>query len=146
MIQIAVTELRRLHIRFMDRLMEWYASMVMVGLCISFAAPDRLIVTADVRQLLDTGIPHWGWMLFFGMFGCGRILALIANGTIPVYGPRARALCAVAAVPVWGMISIALLGEIAATGKIPIGIFFYAPLTAMDMVSIYRATFDVGRC
>src|ERR1043165_9161254 len=93
-----------LRIHISDRLMEYFAALVMIGDAIVLSLPGTVIGTFLLIQHL--GIPDNVFALFFAVFGTIRIFALIANGNIPVYGPRARSICALFGAQVWGLMAI----------------------------------------
>lgn len=132
----------KLHIA--DRLFEWYAAAVMILMAFSMAAPHTRLTGAFAIMI------EWGWsqrvfLLFFAVFGSVRVFALVANGNLPHGGPLIRVLCAFVAVPVWCLLTTALLRDWIYSGELSLGVAVYLPLMLGDMYAAKRATLDVGR-
>lgn len=132
----------KLHIA--DRLFEWYAAAVMMLMALSMAAPHARLMGA-FAILIEWGFSQRMFLLFFAIFGSVRIFALVANGNLPHGGPVVRVLCAFVAVPVWCMLTVALMRDWLYSGELSLGIAVYLPLMLCDMYAAKRATLDVGR-
>jgi hypothetical protein len=92
-----------------------------------------------VLRIVDSG--HLG--LFFLFFGAMRMMALMANGNWPKYGPRLRAIGAGAAAMLWGQLCISLVLLFPFNSGVPSpGIPVYLALTMGELISAYRALSD----
>lgn len=126
-----------------DRMMEYFAALVMIGDAIMLSIPGTVGGTFEAMRHL--GLPDSAFIMFFSIFGTVRILALLANGNIPTYGPRARSICALASAPVWALMGMSQISAWMATGHATLALPIYTLLTLADILSASRATFDVGR-
>lgn len=116
--------------------------MLMIGDAICLSIPGTF--TGTFVLLRPLGLPDSLFATFFAIFGTIRIFALIANGNIPVYGPRARSVCALVGAPVWGMMALSQMVQ-AANGHLSLALPTYSLLTIAEIASAIRATYDVGR-
>src|SRR5438105_2826096 len=90
------------------RLFEWVMATAMILLAVqTFAWPQTL--GSSAFHLLIVTMPSKIIGVFLLLFGLARIAALLANGRSRVYGPRARAVGALAAAVLWGQFELALL-------------------------------------
>jgi hypothetical protein len=125
-----------------DRLFEWIMSVAMFAIGIQMMMwPDTIRASAfrHVLRIVDSG--HLG--LFFLFFGAMRMMALMANGNWPKYGPRLRAIGAGAAAMLWGQLCISLVLLFPFNSGVPSpGIPVYLALTMGELISAYRALSD----
>lgn len=128
-----------------NRLFEWVSTGMMLGIAfILFIAPGTISNSA-FHYLLDAGIAqYWVGFAFF-LFGFTRIVALIANGLIPYYGPLARATCALAGAFLWAQLMFALVDWSHQLASISPGIPIYMFLAIGEIASCYRAANDGKR-
>lgn len=128
-----------------DRLFEWYAAGTLALISICLAAPN-VVLTGGFAILRDRGVSPEVCAAAFAFVATMRLAALVANGNIPVYGPRIRAASAAACVLIWFNLALALAYDYAVDSRLSLGLPIYVMLTACDMYSATRATRDVGRC
>lgn len=140
-----LTGAESVELHFSERLFEWYATAVMCCIALSMATPKPHFIGA-FADMAAWGFDRHAFMIFFGIFGSARLFALFANGNLRNGGPRIRAFCAMAASPVWFLLSFALLNQWIQSGELSLGLSFYGPLTVCDIYAAKRATLDVGRC
>lgn len=125
-----------------NRLFEWMTALMMLGIAGTIAASPRTIASGGFHLMQNVGLTPTllGWL--FSMGGCLRIAGLYANGHWPVYGPWARAGCALAGAGLWAQMCLALIPWSGKSGYISIGIPVYAVLALGEIISCYRAASD----
>jgi len=124
------------------RLFEWVMAAAMVLLAIeTFAWPRTLEASAFywLTAAMPAAFIAW-FLLIFGMLRCA---ALIANGRSKIYGPRARAIGALAGAAMWAQFDLALLASFTVKGPPSPGIPFWFTFTLAELYSAYRAASDV---
>jgi hypothetical protein len=124
-----------------DRLFEWVMTFAMLGLGIQIAIWPNAIGASSFRLILSVVTAH-NMALVFILFGLLRIVALFANGSWPVHGPRLRAMGAGTAALMWGQMFVALLLVAPLNGTPSPGIPVYFALTLGELISAYRAMSD----
>lgn len=124
-----------------DRLFEWQMAVLMLSASVFLLWPG-VEVTGAMKA---SGLPVSALAVFFAMFGAIRTFALLANGNIPEYGPRARAVCALVSGPLWAVLGLAQLLELIQHDRLSLALPIYFSMTAAEIYSAYRATCDVGR-
>jgi hypothetical protein len=124
------------------RLFEWVMASAMVLLAAqTFLWPETLI--ASSFQVLTGLMPISFIGIFLLLFGIARAAALVANGRSLVYGPRVRALGALAGAVLWAQFDLALLADFTVKGVPSPGIPFWSAFTLAELYSAYRAASDV---
>lgn len=124
------------------RLFEWVMSISMVLLAIEvFVWPETLQASAFQWALLVMSSDFVGAVMFAA--GWFRILALIANGSSMVIGPRVRAIGAIAGAVMWVQFGTALV-KLSIVQHYPSpGIPFWFMFTIAELRIAYRAVLDV---
>lgn len=126
------------------RLFEWIATGIMLGMSAElFATPNSISATA--YRIMAVNIPQSYIALILFAFGMVRIIALMANGLVPYYGPLARATCALAGAFMWLQFMLALLDWAAIQSIVSPGVPVYFFLTIGEIASCYRAASDGNR-
>jgi hypothetical protein len=134
-----MTPVMRHHLE--GRLFEWVMATAMVLLAVeTFIWPQTL--NASAFHLLTTLMPTSFIGVFLLVFGAARCGALIANGRSAVYGPRVRALGAIAGAVLWAQFELALLAAFTVKGPPSPGIPFWFTFTLAELYSAYRAASD----
>ena len=124
------------------RLFEWVMATAMVLLALEcFVWPRTL--EASAFYWLTTLMPSSFIGIFLLLFGVLRFAALVANGRSLVYGPRARALGALAGAVLWAQFDLALIAAYTVKGPPSPGIPFWFTFTLAELYSAYRAASDV---
>ena len=123
------------------RLFEWVMATAMVLLSVEvFIWPRTLDASAFYwLTTLMHGSMIGGFLLLFGL---ARFGALVANGRSKVYGPRVRALGALAGAVLWAQFELALLAAYTVKGPPSPGIPFWFTFTLAELYSAYRAASD----
>lgn len=123
------------------RLFEWVMALAMTLLAIeTFVWPRTL--EASAFYWLITVMPSSFIGVFLFVFGVARMGALIANGRSTVYGPRVRALGALAGAVMWAQFDLALIASYSIKGPPSPGIPFWFTFTLAELYSAYRAASD----
>lgn len=131
--------------RCSNRMFEWISTAMMLGIAATLLLSPKSIEFSAFRLMLDAGLTQRSVEVFFLMAGWLRIIALFANGRLPVYGPAARAFGALAGAFIWGQMSVALLGLSPVTGTIAPGVPVYFALVVGELLSCVRAVRDGRR-
>jgi hypothetical protein len=95
--------------------------------------------------MLNAGLTQGVVATSFLVFGAARMMALYANGRLPIYGPAARALGALGGAVMWVQLCTALAGMTPITGQVSLGVPVYLALAAGELVSCFRAVRDGRR-
>ncbi len=126
------------------RLFEWVMSIAMVLLAVqTFIWPQTMAQSAFYWMV--SFIPDGFVGLFLLGIGVCRISALIANGRSMKFGPRVRAVGALAGAVMWSQFCLALAMPFLWSGRpepSP-GIPFWFMFTLAELYSAYRAAGDV---
>lgn len=124
------------------RCFEWVMSVSMVLLAIEcFIWPETLNASAFqwAVQVMNTGFVA-AVLFFAGWFRC---LALVANGSSMVIGPRVRAIGALVGAVIWVQFGTALV-KLSIEQSFPSpGIPFWYMFTIAELRIAYRAVLDV---
>jgi hypothetical protein len=125
-----------------DRLFEWIMAVAMFSIGVQmmmWADTMRASSFRHILRIIDSD--HLG--LFFLIFGAIRMMALVANGGWPKYGPWMRATGAGVAAMLWGQLCVSLMLLFPFNNGIPSpGIPVYFALTIGELISAYRAIYD----
>jgi hypothetical protein len=78
--------------------------------------------------------------------GMVRAGALIANGNIPIWGPKLRCYSAMVAGQLWLLFAGTLIYDAFTTGKISLGIACYGSLLVGELYAVGRASRDGATC
>lgn len=128
-----------------NREWEWWAALNMASIGLLILATPRTIELGAFRYLLFLPFITVGWLwAFFLGVGFARIVALIANGRVPVYGPHIRALGCVMGALIWSSMMMALIRLTEDTGTLSIGIGAWGWATVFELRALHRALMDVG--
>lgn len=119
---------------FENRLSELSAALMMFGIAVLTAA-FPVASDAPAFDLIGFAIVDAWLSTAFFVVGMVRIIALIANGGWPVYGPFMRAGGAFVGALIWSQMCLSLVMLSPPSPGIPV----YAVLTATEIISIYRA-------
>lgn len=128
-----------------NRMFEWHAALVMVGIATILLMPGDIARYGAFRLLYETGFSEEFMATAFLFVGMSRLSALAINGHIGPLGPRLRSIGAMFGSLIWCQLSISLFYEYYMTGRISIGVVVYVSFTLFDALSAYRAALDVRR-
>lgn len=120
------------------RLFEWVMATAMILLAVNIYL-DPSVLGAKSFLLINDYVSGWCLSLFLLLFGIARFVALIANGRSEIYGPRTRAIAAVAGAILWGQFALAI---VLASGPPSPGLPFWGPFVLAELYSAYRAETD----
>lgn len=125
------------------RLFEWGMAFAMLCLALQiFIWPLTLGASAFRYLAFIVNTENVG--LLFLVVAIARGVALIINGRSSVYGPRVRAMGALAGAVIWAQMDVALFILMFETNNPPSpGIPVYFALTVCELISSYRAATDV---
>lgn len=124
-----------------NRLFEWTTTVMLILIGIHLTIWPNAVNNSAFRFIYDIvgASVLLSAYLFVGWF---RVLALIANGRWPRWGPRIRAVGCVLGALIWLNMDMALV-QLARTGNVPSpGIWVYATLVVSELISAYRAASD----
>lgn len=126
------------------RLFEWTMSLAMVLLALEIFLWPRTLEASAFYWLVAV-MPSRFVGVFLLLVGAARLTALFINGRSMMYGPRIRAVGALAGAVMWAQFSLALLMPFVMSEKaIPSpGIPFWFSFTFAEIYSAYRAASDV---
>jgi hypothetical protein len=125
-----------------NRLFEWGMAFAMLALALQIFVWPRTLAASAFRYLsYAISEEHIG--LFFLTVALARGAALVINGRSSVYGPRVRALGALAGAIIWAQMDLALFALLQEAVVPSPGIPIYLSLTVCEMISCYRAATDV---
>jgi len=131
--------MRRIVDHFENRLFELATTTMMLALALHIALWPQSIGASAFHFILQVLDPAWLGVGFF-VAGALRLVALIANGNWPFYGPILRAAGALAGAMIWAQMCVALVLLIPNAGSIPSpGIPVYLVLAVFELFSMYRA-------
>jgi hypothetical protein len=123
------------------RLFEWVMAIGMIGLGIEIIIfPD--VVHAASFMLLAAIFPKLSIDIFLIFFGSLRIAALIANGRSLVYGPRVRAIGALAGATLWAQFDLSIIYVSRDGTAPPAAMAFWFVFIFGELYSAYRAAGD----
>lgn len=126
--------LPRMMAHFENRFSELAAASMMFGVSALIVLMPGAVKEHAFDLIGVAIVDDWLASAFF-FVGMGRIIALIANGAWPVYGPWMRASGAFVGALIWSQMCLSLI----LIGSPSPGIPIYAVLTASEIISIYRA-------
>lgn len=125
-----------------ERLFEWLAAMMMIGIALLLIVSPQSLESGSYRYMLGVGL-HASLLSCLCLCGGGtRLCALMANGLWPLWGPRLRAFGAVAGAYLWFQMFLALASFTSPSGP-SIGLPVYFTLMVGEFVSCWRAATDV---
>lgn len=124
------------------RILEWTLAcgLLMFGAHV-LVVPGALEDSRMSRVLLLVSQPKFGALCF--LVGCVRIHALYRNGSWPVWGPRLRAITALASAAILFQFAVALAQPY--RGAPSPAMWFYFALFFGELRSVYRARRDTAR-
>jgi hypothetical protein len=132
-----------MHSRFELRLFEWMTSLMMIGIALTIMFDSRTIQQGGFYLIQNVGLTPDVLGILFTVGGAVRMLALRANGVWPIWGPRLRASCALGGALIWCQMGIALVKWSASEGYLSIGCAVYFVLALGELISCWRAGFDM---
>jgi hypothetical protein len=125
-----------------NRVFEWVTTSMMLGIALTLLLSPDAIQNSTFRLMLGVGFSQGAVAFFFVIVGGFRIVALFANGRLPIYGPLVRSFAALAGALIWGQMAIALLGMSHVTGTVSPGVAVYLALVGGELYSCFRAVND----
>lgn len=125
------------------RLFEWVTTIIMLGMAATIILYPDALAKGAFRYMLVAGFTPLVMGLFLAVVGAVRVVALYLNGRSPLWGPRVRAVGALAGAFIWCWMAVALAYLTNDTGFPSIGIFNWIGLTLGEIVSCARAGSDV---
>ena len=126
---------------FENRLFELATAVMMVLIAMHLVIWPGAISAGEFRHVMLP--PAAALVGAYGIGGCLRVAALIANGSWPVYGPLLRAGGAVAGSMIWAqMFASLLLVNVEIGNPPPLDIWVYLTLTAVELIAMCRALVD----
>jgi len=126
------------------RLFEWAAALMMIGIAATIAYDPRSLALGGFSYMARIGLTAPVLWILFLTGGLVRVATLYANGWWPVYGPRARAACALGGAIIWAQMLVALVDWSLAHGYLTIGVSVYFFLALGEILSCYRAASDIA--
>jgi hypothetical protein len=125
-----------------NRLFEWVAATILLGISLHLVMWPDAVSHGRFSQMAAFVGPE-----FFGraclVVGFARLFFLAANGSMPVWGPRLRAIGAIAGSLIWLQLAAAPILNGLMPGSTPSnGIPVYLGLALGDLISTYRAAAD----
>lgn len=134
---VMVVRFSRAH--FYARLSEWFCAVLMIGMGVGSAMQPTLFADNPSMAVFAGWAPQVVWTVAWLSVGLIRLAALIINGAWR-RSPHLRALTALVSLLVWFLLGFGIL-QLAIPS---LGLSFYAPLFALDLVNVYRAMNDAG--
>lgn len=128
-----------------NRLLEWMNTGIMVALSVLLALSPRVERSA-LLSFYEAGFSTYALALLYLVVGSFRVFALIANGRIPVYGPRLRSAGCIIGTLMWLEMTSALIRSQTEIGFLPLSAVVYFFLALGEFFSCYRAATDVRIC
>lgn len=121
---------------------EWLSSVVMCAWALVLALPGDSLAGPSFSAFHRLGLTETFWACAFGGMGGIRLAALYINGRSP-RTPYARMLGAFFGFLAWGQVAFLVYqGTMAVLGVVSPGTAVYAVLAAMELRSLYRASYD----
>lgn len=133
----------RITINVADRLFEWVATFIMLVMAALLVLPG--VVFTGAFAIAESHGYDWLVNTVLAFCGCFRGAALVANGNVPIWGPKMRCYSAMAAGQLWLLFCGSLIYDAFTTGKVSLGIACYAGLLLGELRSVGRATRDGAR-
>jgi hypothetical protein len=119
---------------FNNRISEAAAAWMMIGIALLISTNPQA-ADAHSFDLIGVAVVDDWLATAFLIVGVVRIVALVANGNWPLYGPWMRAGGALVGALIWSQMCLSLVLLALPSPGIPI----YAVLTGSELLSIYRA-------
>ncbi|RYC29282.1 hypothetical protein D3273_24825 [Lichenibacterium minor] len=121
---------------------EWLSSFIMCVWALVLAAPGDSLAGPSFSAFHRLGLTETVWSCAFGATGGLRLAALYINGRSP-RTPYARMLGAFFGFLSWGQVGFLVYdGTMQALGVVSPGVAVYGVLSAMELRSLYRASYD----
>lgn len=128
--------LRKILEHFQNRISEAVKAAIMIGIGIQVMIEPT--ATYNAFRFLTTIMSIEHIATFFMFVGVARLLALIANGNFPEYGPWIRAIGAFLGSLVWSQMFLSLVALTPQdSGSLGAPVFFV--FSVVEFLSIYRA-------
>lgn len=128
-----------------DRLFEWIMATAMLLLSATLWLPPETLERSALHPLLNAGFSEDTLAVLFGVFGVLRAGALVANGSVPIYGPWARHIGAGVGGFVWAQMAAVLVNDSIRTGLPALTAPIFLSLALGEVISCYRSVYDAGR-
>lgn len=126
-----------------DRFAEWFSSAAMIAWGLALAMPGDTLTGAAFAAFQRFGMTEGAWAAAFLGVGLARMVVLYVNGKWPK-GPYIRMAGSLFGAVSWAQVAVLfLLATYMVNGVMPTGPGIYALLAASDLLSIFRAAFDV---
>ena len=121
---------------------EWLSSTIMCVWALVLALPGDSLAGPSFSAFHRLGLTETFWSCAFGATGGVRLAALYINGRSP-RTPYARMLGAFFGFLSWGQVGFLVYeGTMQTLGVISPGVAVYGVLSAMELRSLYRASYD----
>ena len=121
---------------------EWLSSLIMCVWALVLAVPGDSLAGPSFSAFHRLGLTETVWACAFGATGGLRLAALYINGRSP-RTPYARMLGAFFGFISWGQVGFLVYeGTMATLGVVSPGVAVYGVLAAMELRSLYRASYD----
>ena len=124
------------------RLFEWVMSLAMVLVSVEIFIWPRTLQASAFQWMTQVLSPDFAGAILFGA-GWFRVLALVANGSSMVIGPRVRAIGAICGAVMWVQFATALVKLSIEQSYPSPGIPFWYMFTIAELRIAYRAVLDV---
>lgn len=126
-----------------DRGLEWFSALVMVGWAVALGLPGDTLAAPSFSEFRRFGFTEEFWAAIFGVIGGARISALYINGRWP-RTPYIRMMGSLFGAVSWAQVAWLLFaGGYLNTGIPTTGVAVYGLLALADLLSIFKAAFDV---
>lgn len=125
-----------------NRLLEWMNTGIMLALAILLALSPQVERSA-LLTFYEAGFSTGALAGLYMVAGAFRAAALIANGRVPVYGPRLRSAGCIVGTLMWLEMAFALIRAQSEIGFLPLSAVVYFFLALGEFFSCYRAATDV---
>ena len=121
---------------------EWLSSLIMCVWALVLAVPGDSLAGPSFSAFHRLGLTETFWSCAFGATGGLRLAALYINGRSP-RTPYARMLGAFFGFLSWGQVGFLVYeGTMQTLGVVSPGVAVYGVLAAMELRSLYRASYD----
>jgi len=127
-----------------NRVFEWYAAVVMVGMGVMMFLPGNSLQSGQFRHFRLEVMNEFVVAFSVGGIGLMRCVALFLNGNWPHYGPILRIVGAMVGSVVWTLLALVLLANSYILAVPSIGIPTYACMIVFEIYSVYRAGVDTA--
>lgn len=127
-----------------NRMLEWTTSLCLLGMAVWLTIWPHALADNSFGHVYDV-VNHdtvLAYLLFVGSFRC---MALFANGRLPKWGPRVRAVGSWAGAVVWLQLATALIANSIYNSIDPsVSVLVYAGIAVAELKSTKRARSDAN--